>query len=229
MNIQFVSDLHLDQLKCVNSVELVKPESDVLILGGDICHIVNVSMYTDFFNYISDNFQYVLYIPGNHEFYNENGFTIQQLEQKLKNFLQPFNNIIYLNNHSVILNDILFTGSCLWCNPSCEPPPWFKINISRKEISNMYNESVDYLKKVSQLRYPKHIIITHYPPLSLACKKMDMYDDYYQNPTILLDFYPMYWIFGHIHKNMSIVNNCSRYLSNQRKGKHYMNNKAIFV
>lgn len=228
MNIQFVSDLHLDQLEKIQNENLVKPNGDILILGGDICHIITINKYIDFFRYLSTNFQYILYIPGNHEFYSNERFSICYLENCLKNFLKNFNNIVYLNNYSIIINDILFTGSCLWCKPSTEPPPWFKANINKNDICKMHQESVCYLQKVSELRYNKHVIITHYPPMQFEHKKINKYDDYYINSDILLDFYPKYWIFGHTHKNIDTIINDTKYLSNQRKDKSY-NNSRVFV
>jgi hypothetical protein len=45
--------------------DLIHPRSDILILAGDICHISDVERYTSFFEYVSENFQYVLYILSN--------------------------------------------------------------------------------------------------------------------------------------------------------------------
>ena len=159
MNFQIASDLHLDKLyvpsiRTQSGIEvkdykdLIRPRSNILILAGDICHISNVDRYTPFFEYVSENFQYVLYIPGNHEFYNSD-LEIEELEINLEKYLYSFKNIFYLNNKSIVIEDILFTGSCLWCSPNQDPPAWFKINIDRYKISDMFEKSVSYLEKVS--------------------------------------------------------------------------------
>lgn len=154
MNLQICSDLHLDQLDNFKKQDLISPKGDVLILAGDICHGYNIEKYTDFFEYLSRNFQYVIYIPGNHEYYynvlNHNVLNeIANIDNKIVNFLKIFNNIIYLNNKSVVIEDYLFSGSCLWCNPDVEPPPWFKIFLKKDDIVSLNKKSIEYINKVS--------------------------------------------------------------------------------
>jgi len=242
--IQICSDLHLDQIKKYHFSRMVSPIGKILIMAGDICHIVNLHKHFDFFSYLSSHFEYVIYVPGNHEFYNNLNLTIEELENKINIFLGNFSNIYYLNNKSVVINDILFTGSCLWCSPSIDPPPWFKVNLSSKDIKNLYNQSVNYIEKVCSLNYKNHIVITHYPPIlidfinsdensgknevgdvdnvgNFENKKHIKYNEYYQNNDIILFNMPKIWIFGHIHKNYNSFLYGTSYISNQYKGKNY--------
>jgi len=224
--VQVVSDLHLDQLESYRINELIVPKSEILILGGDICHFSLIHNHEHFFNYISLHFQYVLYIPGNHEFYNKGNHTLKDIEKFARNYFKKYKNIIYLNNESIFIEDILFTGSCLWCKPELDPPIWFMIDITKDEIHELYDSSIAYLEKISKLCYPKHVVITHYPPIFIEktkYRKCGKYDDYYQNSTITLPHSPRFWIFGHIHENMAKEYNKTIYLSNQRKDKNYSN------
>lgn len=223
MNIQYVSDLHLDDMHFYNSEKLVIPTADVLILGGDICNIVNIDRHLSFFDYVSKNFQYVLYIPGNHEFYNKYGITVEKIEKIIECFVNKYKNIVYLNNKSIIIDDVLFTGSCLWCEPYVEPPPWFKLNLSSIKINELFQTSLRYLDKVSELKHNKHVIITHYPPKNYNNRKINDFDCYYQNRQIILKNMPNYWIFGHIHKNINECIDNTTFLSNQRKDRNYDN------
>lgn len=250
MNLQICSDIHLDQIKNFKNQDIIVPTGDVLILAGDTCHYYNFEKYKDFFSYLSKNFQYVIYIPGNHEYYsnyssnyvdknNEILEKIIDIDNKIINFLKDYDNIIYLNNKSVLIEDFLFSGSCLWCNPDTDPPPWFKISIKKDDISFLNKKSIDYINKVSSLNHPNHIIITHYPPLSIDIKnkdrkynkydKYDKYEKYYTNDNILLKNMPKYWIFGHNHKNYFKKINNTTYISNQRKDKNYLNSYSIFI
>ena len=237
MNIQVASDLHLDQLIKKKSEKEIKdliiPNSEILILAGDVCHIEDINSFSFFFEYLNNNFSYIIYIPGNHEFYNKKLFNIDFLNKSIINFLSSYRNFIYLYNKSVLIEDILFTGSCLWCNPSINPPFWFHIDLNKDDISNMYKESIDYLNKVSDLKYEKHVIITHYPPLNLKDNNLkkeksfkDDYYEYYNNKDIVLNYPPKYWIFGHTHKNFNKTINNITYISNQRKDKNY---KSSFI
>ena len=222
--VQYISDLHLDELTSYSTKDLLQPKSDILVMAGDICHIETVEQHHLFFKYVNENFQYALYIPGNHEFYSSSQ-TIDELEEELQQFLISYPNIIYLNNSSVIINNILFTGSCLWCNPQYDPPEWFLVQVSKRKIREMHQTSLDYLDKISSIHHPKHIIITHYPPMAIEKKRklhfISKYDDYYQNSKIVLRFPPMLWIFGHVHENINIFVDSTLYASNQRKGKNY--------
>lgn len=247
MNIQVVSDLHLDQLNKKTEKEirdLIIPNSEILILAGDVCHIEDIETFRFFFEYLNNNFSYIIYIPGNHEFYNKKHLSIDLLNKYITVFLSKYGNFIYLYNKSVLIEDILFTGSTLWCNPSIDPPSWFHIDLNKEDISNMYKESVEYLNKVSDLKYDKHIIITHYPPINTKYhtnhtnhindtkenKKVnykDDYNEYYNNKDINLNYPPKYWIFGHTHKNFNKTINDITYISNQRKDKNYKNSFII--
>lgn len=231
MNIQIASDLHLDQLKSLSFKDIIFPNSDILILAGDVCHIETFHLYDDFFNYLNENFKYIIYIPGNHEFYNKRGKSIEDLENILKYLLSKYKNFIYLNNNSILLEDVLITGSCLWCSPKIDPPPWFKIDIKKEKINKLKEDSISYLQKVSSLNVDKHVIITHYPPVNIAKthRKNDLYNDYYNNDNICLPFYPKYWIFGHTHKNLFKTIENTTYISNQRKDKSYNNSLVITI
>ena len=232
VRIQYASDLHLDQLNSYHVSEMIEPKGDVLILCGDICHLSNIYRHYTFFQYVSTQFQYVLYIPGNHEFYDDT-YTMEELDKVAKKFAHMFPNLFYLNNSSIVINDVLFTGSCLWCNPQNEPPSWFTIDITKEEISEMFHRSVNYINKMSSLNHPKHVMITHYPPIYMEFKKRksrgghEKFNDYYQNDTIILKHSPIAWIFGHTHENTCTKMNDTIYLSNQRKDKTY-NKEAVF-
>lgn len=240
MNIQICSDLHLDQIKNFNNFnnvkfkELIVPKGDILIIAGDLCHASTLNNYINFFSFLSENFQYIIYVPGNHEYYNNESNSLEEMDEMIILFLKQFENFIFLNNKSVLIENYLFTGSCLWCEPDVDPPPWFKINMKKEDIKNYYNKSVEYLNNVSSFKPKNHIIITHYPPLYIdnlekKYEKGDKYEKYYKNKDLNLLSNPKYWIYGHNHKNNIKNMNNTYYLSNQRKDKSYNNSYTILV
>lgn len=163
MRVQYVSDLHLDKVvsdeKIINYKDYVDPCGDILVLAGDICHVCSMEKHKKFFDYVSENFSYILYIPGNHEFYNDDNKTISESENDMKKFFSSYNNIVYLNNNSVIVNNYLFIGSCFWEQKE-KIDSWFRINTTVEEINRLNMESKDYIKKVlKSFNSPKKYII----------------------------------------------------------------------
>ena len=85
MKIALASDLHLE----FGDIILKNTENaDVLILAGDICVINHFRFgnhyserYFNFFKRVSEEFPHVIYILGNHEFYD---YDIPKAEEKIK-------------------------------------------------------------------------------------------------------------------------------------------------
>lgn len=112
--VQLASDLHLEfgSLPLLNNVG-----GDVLILAGDIMmakhknNLERSSHYHKFFEHVAKQFDYIIYVPGNHEHYSN---LYNDTEQDLKEFLRIYPHIYVLNNNSVVINDVLYIGSTLW-------------------------------------------------------------------------------------------------------------------
>jgi predicted MPP superfamily phosphohydrolase len=71
--IQYISDIHLETHHNTSKSifeKILKPSSPYLALCGDIGY-PGAQLYEPFLKYCSDNFKYVFYIAGNHEFYND--------------------------------------------------------------------------------------------------------------------------------------------------------------
>lgn len=140
MKIHVVSDIHLE----MGTDFLPKaPESDTLVLSGDICvakHLeVSISspyydnriVYEDFFNYCSSSFDNVIYVMGNHEHYTG---RFNNTSEIIRDFLSKYNNVHFLDNESVIINDFRFIGSTLWTDNNQRCP------ITEMTIKNGMND-----------------------------------------------------------------------------------------
>jgi len=115
MKIKVVSDLHLECCEHGHGVPDLG-EGDVLILGGDILCARHFKkngtlkkVYNDFLKKCADNFDWVLYIQGNHEAY---GYNYEGTWNVLKENLPE--GIHLMENSVVKIQDWNFIGFTLW-------------------------------------------------------------------------------------------------------------------
>lgn len=130
MKISCLSDLHLEFL--TQEYEYDLPDTDVLILAGDICcaHYLR-SHRTDkdsfrsrkivgnFFRKVdAKKYQMVIYIPGNHEYYKCDYDEAWDIIQGFIHGLGLKTNISFLNRNIDFVTDdkgpVLFAGATMW-------------------------------------------------------------------------------------------------------------------
>ena len=144
MKIKLVSDLHLEFSDCfINNNE----GADVLILGGDImiaqdlhdhpkpantadqAAIANgtglgrrqltAQRFRDFFKRCSFQFPHVIYIMGNHEFYNGKFYAgIDYMREECA----KYPNVYMLEQDMKIIDNVVFVGGTLWTNMNKRDP-----------------------------------------------------------------------------------------------------------
>ena len=115
MRVRVISDIHLECCEQGHGVPSLG-EGDILILGGDILcarHFKKDGLlrkvYDDFLQKCVKNFNEVLYINGNHEFYSYNyEGTFNVLKEHLPS------SIHFLENDFVKIKDWVFLGATLW-------------------------------------------------------------------------------------------------------------------
>lgn len=123
MKIALASDLHLE----FGDIELKNTEhADVLILAGDVCVIDHFrygnhysERYFNFFKRVSEEFPQVIYILGNHEFYD---YDIPKAEEKIKYCLNHLPNVHILCDETYTLDGYTFIGGTLWTDCNNEDP-----------------------------------------------------------------------------------------------------------
>lgn len=227
--IQLASDIHLEfgSLPLLNNVG-----GDVLILAGDIMmakHKNNLERslhYHKFFEHVAKQFDYIIYVPGNHEHYSN---LYNDTEQDLKEFLRIYPHIYVLNNNSVEINGVLYIGSTLWTdfhggNPMVKLAVEQGMNdyhcikykdgsIYRKFRANdahaIHMNSRDYILKTAQRYDGPVVVITHHGPFYDSIHEYYK-DDYHMNGGFcsnLEDMIPFLgnvrlWVHGHVHNPM---------------------------
>jgi Icc-related predicted phosphoesterase len=118
--INVMSDLHL------NFEDLVLPGGDILVLAGDVCEAGHIrlsqnlnkflditSRYERFFKEELVKYRKVIYVAGNHEYYQHDYATAHD---RIKLLLPD--NTHFLQNEFVEIDDVIFYGSTFWtdCN-----------------------------------------------------------------------------------------------------------------
>jgi len=233
--IQVCSDLHLEynDITVDKFKEIVIPSASILVLAGDIGNPYK-KIYEDFISYCSENFEYVLLITGNHEYYNND---IDLTNNKITYICNLYNNVKFLNNQAFEYDDILFIGSTLW---SYIPPnidevyqvnDYHKIlNFTPQVCNQLYTNNLNYISE--KLQNNKCIIITHHAP-SYKCISPEYINDpvnccFANNLDYLFDHENLVgWIYGHLHHNLKEFNLKYFLYSNCYRALNYENNGCI--
>lgn len=186
MKILAISDTHCNHKK----IKLPSEHIDVMIHCGDISNSsdsninrIEVLDFLDWYNNINA-IQYKILIAGNHD------VILERKKDFIKN--NNFNNIIYLQDSEIIIDNIKFYGS---------------------PYTSTYGKSWAFMKKTNQLekiwkKIPDNIdiLITHGPPKGILDLSIDKQDNIKQvgcphllNRIINLNLSTH--CFGHIHTN----------------------------
>jgi predicted phosphodiesterase len=233
--IQFVSDIHLEySYPKFNSI-INKTDATILILAGDIARYDTKILY-DFLKYLSPKFEYIIYISGNHMYYNTNKkniFTMNMIDKYIKDLCDKFGNIYYTSKNSFILKDIKFICCTLWSNIpenlyneiSNEVNDYRYIYtenglITPKETTEIHKEHLQFIKNELTSEYPC-VIVTHHPMWNHKVSHPD-YEGLLTNssfsnriPVEDLPHKPKLVISGHTHCNFDINEPGYRLISNQ--------------
>ncbi|MEN8226872.1 MAG: metallophosphoesterase [Bacteroidota bacterium] len=186
MKIQFCSDLHLefpDNREFLNT-HPIQVRGDILLLAGDIVPLGEIERHADFFNYLSDSFQAIYWVPGNHEYYH---YDIAELWSKISALNQSAIQNGLSDFRAIKLNHKAFLPS---------------------HYNRLYEESVIFLKEeLSGDEYAKRIVVTHHVPTFLNYP--EKYRGDVLNEAFATELYDLieetgidYWIFGHHHQNI---------------------------
>lgn len=226
MNISLLSDLHLEFNNPVTP-----GEGEVLILAGDITTVDTVKNDKHFFKSAADNYDIVIYIPGNHEFYySDINYAWDVITDTIDD------RIVTLNNQSICHNGVHFVGSTLWTDMNNGSTASM---LEATEVMNDYNivtnndrtlnahdtyklhqESIDWLTQALPTLRGDVVMITHHAPTMLSVAAPGYGSRMpHAYASDLRDFIQKYasirlWCHGHAHRRNDYMVGTTRVLAN---------------
>ena len=207
---QYISDLHVD----VKGAKLPKivPSGKYLGICGDIGNPQSPN-FRAFLAGMSNQFEKVFFIPGNHEFdcgsiYQKDKADIY--EPMIKDICRGFSNVHYMNRHSYQLTSkTVLLGSIMWSLPIAE-------NIEYTGDSETYMSHVvehkSHVKwieeEIKRNKDKKVIVMTHFLPTfqlienKYKKKGIKMVSRYATNLEHMIKSPVIAWLGGHSHSVM---------------------------
>jgi predicted phosphodiesterase len=263
VKIKLVSDLHLEFSDCfVNNND----NCDVLILGGDIMIAEDlhdhphfdfnpyshgafadlgrkqqrVARFRDFLKRCAFQFPHVVYVAGNHEFYNG---KFHKGIQYLRDECAKFPNVHFLERDCVKIDDVTFVGGTLWTDMNKGDPLTlhavrdmmndFRIikndekgytNLKPADTVIRHRETLDYIRTVVAEKHDeKFVVVGHHSPsyqsvhesyrnehLMNGAYHSDLSEFILDHPQIKL------WTHGHTHHPFDYMIGETRVVCNPR-------------
>lgn len=206
MKIKVMSDLHLE----FGSKFVFEEQLDTtLVLAGDIDS--KLSALQIFLEYVATKFKYVIFVPGNHEYYK---YEYNEARNKMLSWSR--NNLYVLDNDYVKLDGVNFIGATLWADP--DPVGFYNMsdsklvrvddrNVTTLDWMNWNYSSKEYIKyMVKEVRGPK-VVITHFGPdyrlMAEEWRGANALNSCFWNKELEDTFKDVkYWIFGHTHSSV---------------------------
>ena len=251
MKIQFASDLHIEFAENWRFLQEnpLQVAGDILVLAGDIGFLGDQNYHTHpFWDWASENYQQVLVVPGNHEFYKF--YDLSTMKNGLVGEIRP--NIHYYYNKVVNIDGVDFILSTLWSHiednnaASCERYvtdfrrirygeevlTYKDFNLEHKKCLNFIKDAVAHSKSQTK------IVVTHHVPSFQLCAPE--FEGSTLNGAFIVELkdYIMnsgidYWIYGHSHRNINKTIGKTQCVSNQLgyvfADEHHTFNPGLFI
>lgn len=233
MRIQYASDLHLefaDNWRFLRENPL-QVTGDILMLAGDIGYLGDQNYQNHpFWDWASENYNQVLVVLGNHEFYKY--YDLSSLKDGDVGEIRK--NIHYYYNKVVRIEKTDFILSTLWSRIDEPNAPYteqcvtdfrrimFGENIlTHREFNEEHDKCFGFIKKAVEESTAKYkVVVTHHVPSFQLCAP-----EFEGSPlngafTVELEDYIKdsgidFWIYGHSHRNIDKVIGSTSCICNQ--------------
>lgn len=246
MRIKLVSDLHLEF-----SDILIKNDQnyDVLILSGDILVASKVLKplseqgvrFREFLKRCSFQFPHVIYVAGNHEFYDSGKFF--EGIDILRAACGVYDNIYFLERDTKVIDDIVFIGGTLWTDLNRGDPITMHairdmmndyrairndksgyVNLKPSDTAERHIRTKEYIELIlKQNADKKCVVVTHHAPTYQSVSEYYRQDyvmngAYYSELSEMILDHPQIalWTHGHMHQPFDYMVGTTRVVCNPR-------------
>lgn len=237
MNVLVLSDLHVDA-RPFKGVFTDDNKEDIVIIPGDIGpmhHFRFESTIRD----ICSHVRFLLFVPGNHEFY---GLDVIKDKQIVKDLATTISNFILLDNDFVVIDGVKFIGSTMWTD--MEKSNYFALHACKQNMNDFWiirngagkftpEDSVEFHKvaiafieeELLNSQYDplvkENVVITHHAPsfASIVPKyRGDAINAGFASELseMILNHNIKYWIHGHMHSKLDYMIGSTRVICNPR-------------
>lgn len=166
-----------------------------------------------FFDFVSDSFEQVYWVPGNHEYY---GSDINHRTGEMSEQIKP--NVSLVNNVSAEYKGLHLVFTTLWSRISPEKEPVITMGmadfhlitdkdkkLSAARYNGLHEQARHFLLREFQIKHLRTIVVSHHLPTFYNYP--EKYADSDLNQGFAVELYDMvadsnadYWISGHTHE-----------------------------
>jgi len=232
MKIQLYSDLHLEFQRFSVAQHVA---GDVLVLAGDIAPLpTHTYELKEFLVECAFNYEKVIYVPGNHEYYHGD---FSEVNDDILDLQEKFTNVhVLLDGNDFMYKDVTFIGGTMWTdlsNPMEEMAVtscmndfhiitngygygnYRKVKFSGRDATLLFNDTRKKIfdKLVIQDKrgwLDKTVVVTHHAPSFQSVHERFHGDSGNPGYCSNLDNHialvpPKYWLHGHVHNTMNYM------------------------
>lgn len=208
--LQYISDIHLEYR---NDNVRIPQYGKHLALLGDIGNPYKDN-YFNFLKYVSQKWETVLLLSGNHEYWNEK-YDYDRIDNKISELTEYFGNVHYLNNTSYQLENYNVLGTTLWSHIMKQPDTIMGDDLNIRDngelitithLNKLHETAVDWLtNEINKSEKPIIVLTHHLPSYQMIHQNFygNKYEKYHDRFASHLDYLirkPVkYWLCGHSH------------------------------
>jgi Icc-related predicted phosphoesterase len=193
---------------------------DILVLAGDID--VGLRLYETLKAFCA-KWPQVVFVAGNHEYYQSSPQEIRQLRELL---CKELPNLTWLDNKPAIVDGVRFVGGTLWFRKAVDIPRHVQERMNDFHVIKdlepwVYDENLRCEAILRGKAKDAHVVVTHHIPSHQGVAqryKSDPLTHYFcHDLTDLIETaQPPVWIFGHTHTSFDFKIGESRLLCNPK-------------